>query len=145
MKLILATLISVFSLFNLSNSESETGNLNIKIPEIKDQKGLIYIIVYNSDEGFPNDAKKAVYKKSIEEYSDSITHTFEDIPYGKYAIVIMQDKNGNGKMDRKKFPPRPKEPIGVSNMSKLGKPNYSKALIHFNEDGMEVTINLMNQ
>ncbi|GAB5407751.1 MAG: DUF2141 domain-containing protein [Balneolaceae bacterium] len=145
MTLILFTVISVFSLLNASNLERETGDLKIEIPEIKNQKGLIYIVVYNSEEGFPNDAEKAVYKKRIEEYSNSIIHTFEDIPYGKYAIVIMQDKNGNGKMDRKKFPPRPKEPIGISNMNKLGKPNYSNALVDFNENGMVVSIKLMNQ
>lgn len=145
MKLIAITLISIFSLLNFSSERVESGDLSIEIPEIKEQKGSIYIIVYNSEDGFPNDAEKAVYKKSIEEYSGSITHTFEDIPFGEYAILVMQDKNNNGKMDRKRFPPKPKEPMGMSNMTKMGRPSYSDALVNFNEDGMVVSIQLLNQ
>ncbi len=145
MKLALFTLISILSLLNFSSQQTETGNLIIEIPEIKEQQGTIMILVFNSEDGFPEDENKALYTQKFDEYSDSITHTFENVSFGEYAIVVVQDKNGNGEIDRRRFPPLPKEPVGFSNMEKLGKPNFSKALISFNEDGMMIQVPFLNQ
>jgi len=129
----------------LTLPETETGSLTVEIPEIKEQKGNIAILLFSSEEGFPNDYEKAAFSKAFDEYSNSISHTFEGIPFGTYAITIAQDRNNNGKIDRGRIVPKPKEPIGMSNMTKMGRPNFSSASIDFNEDGMSVTIQFLNQ
>jgi len=129
----------------LAAPDTETGSLTVEIPEIKEQKGNIAILLFSSEEGFPNDYEKAVFSKSFDEYSNSISHTFEGVPFGTYAITIAQDRNNNGKIDRGRIVPKPKEPIGMSNMTKMDRPNFSSAAIDFNEDGMSVTIQFLNQ
>ncbi|MCG8374707.1 MAG: DUF2141 domain-containing protein [Balneolales bacterium] len=124
---------------------SDTGNLTIEIPDITEQKGTITIAIFDSEDGFPSETDKAIFKKSFTEYSESIIYTFENVPYGQYAVVVMQDRNDNGKIDRRRIIPMPKEPIGVSNMSKMARPDFSSSTIDFNEDGMEISISFLNQ
>ncbi|WP_162910628.1 DUF2141 domain-containing protein [Hymenobacter oligotrophus] len=51
------------------------------------------------------------------------------VPYGKYAVSIYQDANGNGRLDQN-FLGIPKEPIGFGNNYKpFGKPDFAPAVI----------------
>ncbi len=142
------TLFSIFIAITLTINgmiDPEVGNLIVEIPEIKEQKGKIIILIFSSEDGFPNDFEKAVAKIGFDNYSASITHTFEQLPFGIYALVIAQDRNNNGKIDRGKIIPKPKEPIGMSNLIELTPPSFKHSMFHFNEDGMKITVPFMNQ
>ncbi|MEO1021871.1 MAG: DUF2141 domain-containing protein [Bacteroidota bacterium] len=123
----------------------DTGSLTIEIPEIKKQEGPITIALFSNDEGFPSDPLKADFSIKIEDYGTSLTHTFENVPFGSYAAMIMQDRNDNGKVDRRRIPPIPKEPIGMSNMTKMARPKFDKSTFEFKEDGMVLTVPFINQ
>ena len=144
---------SFFSIFavitlligSINNAELESGNLVVEIPNIKEQQGKIIILLFSSKEGFPDDLEKAAAKAVFDEYSSSITYLFEGLSFGTYAIVIAQDKNNNGKIDRARITSKPKEPIGMSNVVKLSRPNFTYSKFDFDEDGMKVTVNFLNQ
>lgn len=138
-------LISAFLLSLTSVQAQEFGSLSIEISEIKKQKGDIIILLYSSSDGFPREHEKADFKVKIEKFNKNFSHTFKQVPFGTYAVIVFQDKNENGKMDTKRIIPMPKEPLGISNMKSLGKPNFEKASFSFKEDGAVFVIELLNQ
>jgi uncharacterized protein (DUF2141 family) len=60
---------------------------------------------------------------------------------GKYAIAVIQDLNGNKKLDRN-IVTKPKEPYGFSGAWKSGAASYEDALIDTEKVGFAVTITL---
>jgi uncharacterized protein (DUF2141 family) len=105
-----------------------------------DQGGSLIFVLYRDKESWLHE-DKAFLKKVVKVKSDSVTVTFEEVPYDSaYAVEIIHDKNENGKLDMRTFPyPRPKEGGGVSNNTfRLGPPAYDKA--RFVLAGPSVTI-----
>jgi len=74
------------------------------------------------------------------------TVTFNDIPYGKYALVSYHDENMNGQLDHN-FLRLPKEPIGFSGGYSLGLfsgfPSFAKLKFRFNETTSPYHITLL--
>lgn len=137
--------LSLFILFfSVASNAQEKGSLTIKIPEIKKQKGSIVILLYNSPDGFPRDHEKAAFKYKYSEFDKSLEHTFTEVPYGTYSALVFHDVNDNGKMDRRRLVPMPKEPIGISMTDKLSRPDFEKASFQFNTSQQEITINFLN-
>jgi uncharacterized protein (DUF2141 family) len=94
-----------------------------------DQGGSLVFALYRNEASWL-DEERAFLKRVVKVKSDSVTVTFEDVPYdSSYAIEVIHDKNENGKLDMRKFPyPRPKEGGGVSNNTfRLGPPAFDKA------------------
>ena len=67
--------------------------------------------------------------------------TFEQIPYGTYAIKIFHDENSNGELDTN-FVGFPKESFGFSNdaMGKFGPPTFEQAKFEIAQPKLELTI-----
>jgi uncharacterized protein (DUF2141 family) len=58
------------------------------------------------------------------------------IPYGKYAVTIFHDVNGDTELNSN-FMGIPKEPYGFSNNPRamFGPPSFEQSLFEFKEDG----------
>ncbi len=72
----------------------------------------------------------AVAVRRIVPQNDSLVVTFEGLVRdSSYALAVIHDRNGNGKMDMRWLPwPKPKEGAGVSNNhARAGKPRYDEA------------------
>ncbi len=72
----------------------------------------------------------AVAVRRIVPDADSLSATFEGLfRDSAYAVAVIHDRNGNGKMDMRWLPwPKPKEGAGVSNNhARAGKPRYDEA------------------
>jgi uncharacterized protein (DUF2141 family) len=63
------------------------------------------------------------------------------LPPGKYAFAVIQDLNGNKKLDRN-IVTKPKEPYGFSGDWKSGGTSFEKALIDVEQVGFAITIKL---
>lgn len=72
------------------------------------------------------------------------TATFKDVPHDQYAVAVVHDENGNGKLDMSYVPyPAPEEGGGVSNnWVRAGKPEYDKAKFDFTRALMSVRIQM---
>lgn len=71
----------------------------------------------------------------------TIPFTFPNVPQGTYAIQVFQDVNGNGDMDEGSF--GPKEPWGLSNLTKKPKlraPKWDEVKFDVNQDVTNLTI-----
>lgn len=77
--------------------------------------------------------------------SNDVVKTFSfAVPYGKYAVTVYQDLNGNGEPDMN-FLGIPKELVGFGNNYKpFGEPKFESSLINFTSDKQPETIKLYN-
>lgn len=110
--------------------------LTITVSGIGSSEGKIMVGIYDRAEGaFEMDSKFdgviADAKKG------DMTFTFE-LPEGSYAVGVIHDRNGNGKLDRN-FLGIPTEDYGFS--GKASSPDYKKAVIAIERD-MGITIKL---
>jgi len=105
-------LIFLLVLFGLSMSAFGQYTVEVTITNIQESKGDIYLGVYNSETGFPDQNK--TYKNTIvQAETGSVTITL-DLPSGDYAISVYHDANRNGKLDKNMFG-APTEYYGFSN------------------------------
>ncbi|MEO1260217.1 MAG: DUF2141 domain-containing protein [Bacteroidota bacterium] len=120
-------------------------DLTVHLKDIKSPgEGRLVFMLYDSADGFPREHDKALHKVLITDFSSSASHTFENIPVGKYAVVVMQDKNENKELD-KNFMGMPKEPVGVSNMEGFGRPTFEKSAFNLTAAGKTIELRFMNE
>lgn len=123
----------------------EKGALIIQITDVEsDGKGAFTVMLFNKKDGFPREKEHAAYVGKIDKLPANGQFKFQDIPFGRYAVSIHRDTNGNGKMDSNLIG-FPKEPIGASNMEKMRRPSFKKSSFDFKTSGKIISVKLMNQ
>ena len=121
-----------FMVFAFAKANSQ-NTLTLELSEIDEPQGTLYVSLFNSSDGFPNDGSKDYKSKKIELDDKSAKIVFNDLPNGTYAVTFFQDQNKNGKVD-KNFLGIPKEPVGASNMTGLGIPKFKKCKFKISSD-----------
>jgi len=114
--------------------------LDIKIDNIKSNKGYIYISIYNIPNNFLN--RKLAYKNIVLKAKKNIINYEINLKKGVYAITVFHDENSNGILDRNFFH-FPKEGYGFStNPFLFGKPKFNDAEFPLKENQtIEISIN----
>ncbi len=125
-KLILSLLCLVVG-FTISAQE-----LTMRITGVRQGKGDIFIAVFNSEEGFPNNTKKAVEFLGATPVDGKAELTIKNLTPGRYAIAMFQDTNNDGILNTN-FLGIPKEGYGVSNnaFNTFSSPTYNDASFLF--------------
>ena len=135
----------VFFLLFFTVSWATAQDLTVNLKDIKSPgEGRLVFMLYDSADGFPKEHHKALRKVLVNDFSNSASCTFSDIPAGKYAVVVMQDKNENKQLD-KNFMGMPKEPVGVSNMEGFGRPTFEKSAFDLTAAGKTIELRFMNE
>ncbi|MEO1012805.1 MAG: DUF2141 domain-containing protein [Bacteroidota bacterium] len=106
-------------------TKPDSGTITVHLKEIKSEEGEIVFMLFNEEDGFPKEPERAFKKGVVKEFSGSASYSFTNIPYGTYAVSIFQDKDRDGTI-KSNFIGMPKEPVGASNMTKMGKPSFKK-------------------
>ncbi len=123
------------------NADVKT-NLTITILSLHDTEHDVCIAISRKSDGFPGnpDAAKILVVKPAGK--NSISVVVADLPYGKYAVMVFQDLNGNKKMD-KNFIGVPIEPFGFSNNYKplFHSPSWDDCEFEYSAKSNTVTIN----
>lgn len=116
-------------------------NLTIVIQNIKNDKGLIRLNVFNKDAGFPQDPGKSGFSSSTKSVKGKTLVTFKQIPSGEYAVAVIHDENNNGSFDMKGIFPR--EGFGSSNNPKVryGPPLYKDSAFKLDSNKI-ISINI---
>ena len=121
-------------------SYAQTGNIKVVVKGIKVVEGSLLASIFNSADGFPEDAKKSFSSLTVKLSGNPQSFYFQNIPFGNYAIAVVHDKNTNGTFD-KNFLGIPKEGYGVSNNIKgLSAPGFNEA--SFRIDSKELVLEL---
>ena len=122
---------------------TQTGSITVHITGLRNLNGMVGASLYASKKGFPDTPERsyASLVKKITATED--TFVFENVPYGTYAIRVLHDENGNGKMD-KNFFGLPTEGCGISTNPKIGMggPKYNDSVFTLNSKQLEMTIGM---
>ena len=109
------------------------ADLTVEIANIRSSEGHIMIAVYDSEDGFlSRDSMKVGMKLPAD--SSGVSHTFEGLEAGTYAVSVFHDKDDDGKLDRN-FMGIPKEPYGMSQgaRGRFGPPKFTDAAFELAE------------
>ncbi len=111
---------------------AQTGKIEIEVSNINNEKGIIYIGVYNNSTTFPK--ADVVLEKKIKAKKTSISHVFENVEIGNYAVAIYHDEDESGKINRYFFG-MPSEDYGFSRNPKVfGLPKYEDCNFELKEN-----------
>ena len=136
-KIIIAFLIS-HTVLNAQDSISQ--NITVKITNLDNNKGKVFVALYDSENTFLGKA----YKSSVNPILDnSCEVVFKNVPNGTYAISLFHDENDNNKMDSN-FLGIPKEDYGCSNNARgfMGPPKWKDAQFVISNNSVTQTIKL---
>jgi uncharacterized protein (DUF2141 family) len=115
--------------------------LSVEISGIKTNKGVILLSVYSDQKTFADETPFRVFNFPKTGMMDGkITVTIPDLTAGTYGIALIDDKNGNGKMDYHLFIPC--EGFGFSNYNFKGtcKPEFKAFSFPLSEVDTTITI-----
>ncbi|MFC1539068.1 DUF2141 domain-containing protein [Candidatus Latescibacterota bacterium] len=128
MKLLILLLIMTRVLVFADDPQVTIGEIVLHISELRNENGMLRVLLFQSTDGFPSDHTKSYVIKNVSIERDSVTVIIPDIPFDDYAVSVLHDENSNGKMDTN-WVGLPKEGVGVSNnvKSKFGPPKYEEA------------------
>lgn len=90
-----------------------TATLTVIVDGINNQNGEICMGVYSSSRGFPSNTDAVVKSACVQPRGTSVTHVFSGLQPGTYAVGVVDDRNGDRKLN-KDFLGIPKEGFGIS-------------------------------
>ena len=111
----------------LSVGAGEPASLDLSITGLRSLNGNVLVCLTANAKAFPDCAKDAQARKAIVPAAKAANVHFADLAPGNYAIAIVHDENGNGKMDVAIMIPR--EGFGFSRnaMGSFGPPKFAAA------------------
>lgn len=141
----MGTLVKIFILFLFSQSvlvaqEQGTQTITVKINNLDNDQGLVYVSLYDSERTFLSQGIKSASTKIA---SNRCEVVFSNVPMGIYAISLYHDENNNKKMDSN-FLGIPNEDYGCSNNAKgfMGPPKWEDAKFQIKNKSIVQTITL---
>ncbi len=122
-------ILGFFLLLTSFSGPDKTYTLTVKVNGLRNQKGDVLFALYNREESIPDEKYTKYFRMLKGKISaESAEVTFEHLPVGVYAVSILHDEDGNGKI--KKGFILPKEGVGFSNFNSINirnKPSFQKA------------------
>ncbi len=98
---------------SLARADGEsTATVDVNVGTFRNTKGWLGCRLYSSATGFPKEPTSREQRVAIT--AGIVRCTFTNVPAGTYAVAVMHDENGNGKLDSN-FLGIPTEGYGVSN------------------------------
>jgi uncharacterized protein (DUF2141 family) len=103
------------------------GALDVGIFGLRSMKGLVQVCVTTQPASFPDCHKDPNARRLTVPADQAAKLDFGDLPTGGYAVALIHDENGNGKLDT--FMGIPKEGFGFSRnpVIRFGAPSFSSA------------------
>ncbi len=118
--------------------------LTVRITGARNAKGKIIVYLFRDPQGFPTDASEILRQQdvTIDPRTMTARAAFKDLPSGTFAVTVLHDENGNGKMDTN-FLGIPTEGTGASNdPNKMRAPTFDEAKFQLNTVEQTVDVKL---
>ena len=141
--LILCALVVGATLPGAAAEGPSTGAIAVSMAGFRNEKGVMRISLFDSKRGYPGDHKRALRTGTGSIRSGTATFSFTGVPHGTYAISVLHDENGNGKMDTNAFG-IPTEGGGASNDAKarFGPPKFDEAKFVLRDAQLKLRVNI---
>lgn len=117
------------------------GSITVEVNGLRSNAGEVRVNLYDSKDGFPSEPEKAVMTLVSKIDNNRAKVVFKDIRIGNYAISVLHDENGNGRVDLN-WLMIPKEGIGASNNPNfsIGPPGFNDAKFELSSEEMSIII-----
>lgn len=127
-------------LLGLTMISKAQNNLEVKIDNIKNDKGDILIGLYSDEGKFP---REVIDGRVVRASKNGVTVAFHDLKPGPYAVSVLHDENSNKDMDQNNIG-IPKEGFGFSNNARasFGPPSFDKAKIELQPGKKDTLISI---
>ncbi|MDH4393033.1 MAG: DUF2141 domain-containing protein [Aquabacterium sp.] len=127
----------------LTAAAAGAAELRITIANVVPNKGDLLVTLFDRAQGFPDQPGTAQPSRKIKPDGSTVQLSFSNLAEGRWAVMVLQDFNGNGRADYN-LVGLPKEPYGASNnrLPKLAPPKFEEALVDVGAQGAAVTIEL---
>ena len=121
--------------------QSGKSDIEIIITGFRNYSGTVNLNLFKSGDGFPDHNEKSLVSGKIQIISDTVIFHFKDMLPGKYAVSVLHDENGNGKME-KNLLGKPREGFAFSNNYKpvFSSPSFSD--VAFTADQSKIRMDL---
>ena len=129
----------------IASAEKEVSSRKISVTAagLRSDDGKVLVYLYSSKKGFPTKPAKAIRKKTGTIKDGKAYVSLTDVPHGTYAVSVIHDEDGDGKLDTN-WLGIPKEGVGVSlnAKGKAGPPKYkdAKFVLDADEKKLKITI-----
>lgn len=126
---------------------ADIGSVTVAVNGARNDKGVIRIAVYTNKEAYgadkANTGNGAVRKEAVPIKGGQGAYTFQDLPYGEYAIKLFHDEDNSGKFYTGTFG-IPKVQYGFSNNAKgmMGPASFAKAAFKLKSANLTQSIEL---
>ena len=128
-RLLMSTSLVALSLF----ATAHAAELSVNLQGVRAQAGKISVSVVDSQDAWDGKAKR-VQGETVAPSGDTARITFKDLKPGTYAVMIVHDENGNGKLDTN-LVGMPTEGYGFSNNPRvMRKPTWDEARFDLQAD-----------
>ena len=119
------------------------ATLNVEISGFKNSRGKARVCLFDSEKGFPLKQEEAFRVALVNIANGRARVEFSAVPTGTYAVSVLHDVNGNGRMDTNTFG-LPKEGVGSSNNPRtmFGPPDFKDARFTLGRDGKSISITI---
>lgn len=118
------------------------ATLDISVSGLRSKKGDVLVCLSNNPKYFPDCTKDRAARKIRVTASSAADVQIADIKPGVYAVALVHDENGNGKMDMRLFLPR--EGFGFSRNPKIGMgpPKFTAAQFTVGADNLSYVVKI---
>jgi len=145
--LIVSIIVIILIIPGESRAQAPTGKIIVHVNGFENNNGKARLLIFSSKEkaSFPKERDKAYGKFIVPIIDNKVLFTFENLPFGDYAISVHHDEDNNGKVNSN-FLGIPNEGLGASNDAKgfMGPPNFDKAKVTLNKEQITIIINMVN-
>jgi uncharacterized protein (DUF2141 family) len=125
---LIAAIAALGPIVPLPAASSQTATtVSITITGLRNTNGIVQACLTSAPRHFPNcDRDPHSHRLSIHAASNMVLE-FDDVPPGTYAVALLHDENGNGRVDRMLMIPR--EGFGFSRDApvRMGPPHFADA------------------
>lgn len=116
-------------------------DLTVKVNDVRTPKGQLLMAVFDSAAAWDGKAE-AVARRAIEATAGEVDFHFPGLAPGRYAVSVMHDENGNGKLDSN-FIGMPTEGYGFSNDPRvMRKATFDEAAFAVGADDATIELHL---
>ncbi|MFK4873387.1 DUF2141 domain-containing protein [Novosphingobium sp. ZW T3_23] len=118
------------------------SDVSASVTGLRSHKGQVLACLTTNPQVFPNCDKDPSARKLTVPATGEVKLDFGPVPEGRYAISLVHDENGNGKLDTALMIPR--EGFGFSRDApvRMGPPRFDKAAFDVGSENTRMAIKM---
>ena len=128
----------------VETSRAACPGIHVTIHNIRNSIGTVDCALFESANGFPADTlRSAIRLVAMKVPNRTARCDFDEVPAGKYALVVLHDENMNARIDYN-WLGIPREGYGFSNDARgtLGAPSFEQAAFIYDGKTLDLSISL---